>query len=188
MRAGRRSSSNVSVRIENTCPVAVEDRACASLGAAEREAPVLELLELRAPPPERREAVVTSFAEAARQLRDHLDRHEVLCELAFHPRRVVAEVAVLEQLKRRTDLVDAGRANRRGLHEERVEEARDAKTLDLTGALTEHPLFVVRVGRRDDGPRVSLAREGSRIDPDASGMVGATPLMTKPCSSHVAAP
>ena len=95
---------------------------------------------------------------------------------------------MLEQLERRDSLVDVGRVDRRVLHEERVEEACDAKTLDLAGALAEYLLFVVRVGWCNDGPRVRLADEGgSRIDPGASRMVGATPLMMTQCPAHVAA-
>ena len=125
-------------------------------------AQVLDLLVLGAPPLERREAVVASFAEAARQRRDYLDRREVLVELVLHLRQVVAEVAVLEQFERRDDLVDVGRADRRILHEGRFEEARDTKALDLAGALAEHLLFEVRVDRRDGGPRARLAHEGGR--------------------------
>ena len=66
---------------------------------------------------------------------------------------------MLEQAKRRDDLAGAYRVDRRVLHEERVEEVCDAETLDLAGALAEQLLFVVCVGRRDDGPRVRLAHE-----------------------------
>ena len=121
-RARRRGS-----RKRTRPPTTVEDGACARM-PAERMAPAPELLELRVPPLRRREAATASFVDAVRHRWDHLYRREVLGKLVIHPGRVVAEVAVLGQLERRDDLVEVGCVDRGVLHEERVEEARDAKT------------------------------------------------------------